>query len=68
MNRFLKLMEESIKDIKELMPWDLEERLAENPGLVIVDVLHVEGAVCGIQQSNTRQIAKRTDQAHDQVA
>jgi rhodanese-related sulfurtransferase len=42
MNRFLKLMEASIKDIKELMPWDLEERLAENPDLVIVDVREPE--------------------------
>ena len=38
MKRFMELIRECLTDVKELMPWDLEERLQENPDLLILDV------------------------------
>ena len=38
MKRFMQLIRECLTDVKEIMPWDLEERLAENPDLLLVDV------------------------------
>lgn len=38
MQRFVELIKEYLKDVKEIMPWDLEERLEANPDLLIVDV------------------------------
>ncbi|NCA71539.1 MAG: rhodanese-like domain-containing protein [Sphingobacteriia bacterium] len=38
MKHFLDLIKDCLGDIKEIMPWDLEERLQENPGLLLVDV------------------------------
>lgn len=54
MLRYLKLIADSLTDVKEIMPWDLEQRLQENPGLLIVDVreqhefdaMHIPGALC----------------------
>jgi rhodanese-related sulfurtransferase len=38
MKHFLELVSDCLKDVREIMPWDLAERLEENPGLLIVDV------------------------------
>jgi rhodanese-related sulfurtransferase len=54
MLRYLKLIADTVKGVKEIMPWDLEERLQENPGLLIVDVreqhefdaMHIPDSLC----------------------
>lgn len=38
MKRFIDLIRECLTDVKELMPWDLVDRLEANPDLLIVDV------------------------------
>ncbi|PQJ96367.1 rhodanese-like domain-containing protein [Chromatium okenii] len=38
MKNFLELMKSCLSDIQEIMPWDLEERLAQNPELLLLDV------------------------------
>ncbi|MEW8106803.1 MAG: rhodanese-like domain-containing protein [Candidatus Thiodiazotropha endolucinida] len=53
MKNFLNLISDSLTDVKEIMPWDLEERMQGNPGLLIVDVrepyeydaMHIEGSL-----------------------
>ena len=53
MKNFLSLISDSLTDVKEIMPWDLEERMQANPGLLIVDVrepyeydaMHIEGSI-----------------------
>jgi len=53
MQKFISLVQQYLKDVKEIMPWDLEERLEANPGLLIVDVreekefdaMHIEGSL-----------------------
>ena len=53
MKNFLELIKNCLTDIQEIMPWDLEERLAENPSLLIVDVrephefeaMHIPGSI-----------------------
>ncbi|MCG6897288.1 MAG: rhodanese-like domain-containing protein [Thiocapsa sp.] len=53
MKNFLDLIKDCLSDIKEIMPWDLEERLQENPDLLLVDVrepdefaaMHIEGSL-----------------------
>jgi rhodanese-related sulfurtransferase len=53
MKNFLNLISDSLTDVKEIMPWDLEERMQANPGLLIVDVrepyeydaMHIKGAI-----------------------
>ncbi|MCB1790792.1 MAG: rhodanese-like domain-containing protein [Gammaproteobacteria bacterium] len=53
MKHFLQLVSDCLTDVKELMPWDLEERLEQNPDLLIVDVrepyefdaMHIEGSL-----------------------
>jgi rhodanese-related sulfurtransferase len=53
MKSFLNLISDSLTDVKEIMPWDLEERLQANPELLIVDVrepyeydaMHIEGSI-----------------------
>jgi rhodanese-related sulfurtransferase len=53
MKRFLQLVSECLTDVKELMPWDLEERMRENPDVFVVDVrepyefdaMHIEGSL-----------------------
>ncbi len=53
MKSYLSLVNECLKDVKEIMPWDLEERLQENPDLLVVDVrepyeydaMHIENAI-----------------------
>ena len=54
MKNFLGLVGDCLGDVKEIMPWDLEERMQENPDLLVVDVrepyeydaMHIEGSVC----------------------
>lgn len=54
MKKFLQLVSDCLGDVKEIMPWDLEERLQENPDMLIVDVrepyefdaMHIEGSLC----------------------
>jgi rhodanese-related sulfurtransferase len=38
MKNFLGLISDCLGDVKEIMPWDLEARMAENPELLLVDV------------------------------
>ncbi len=53
MKNFLELIKGCLTDVREIMPWDLEERLRENPDLLIVDVrepseydvMHIEGSL-----------------------
>jgi rhodanese-related sulfurtransferase len=53
MMRFIELIRNCMTDVKEIMPWDLEERLQENPDLLIVDVrepnefdaMHIPGSL-----------------------
>ncbi len=53
MKNYIELMRDCLTDIREIMPWDLEERLQENPDLMILDVrepyefdaMHIVGSV-----------------------
>lgn len=53
MVRFLQLIKRCLTDVKEIMPWDLEERMQANPDLLVVDVrepeefeaMHIEGSL-----------------------
>ena len=53
MKRFLELVKDCLGTVKEHMPWDLEERLRDNPDLLLVDVrepheyeaMHIEGSL-----------------------
>lgn len=53
MKKFLELIQYCLTDVREIMPWDLEERLQENPDLLILDVrepyefeaMHIEGSL-----------------------
>ena len=53
MMRFLELIRNCLTEVKEIMPWDLEERLQENPDLLIVavrepyefDAMHIPGSI-----------------------
>jgi rhodanese-related sulfurtransferase len=53
MKNFIEMVRGCLTEVREIMPWDLEERLQENPGLLIVDVrepgefeaMHVRGSV-----------------------
>jgi rhodanese-related sulfurtransferase len=38
MIKFNDLVAESAKNVTEIFPWDLEERLEENPSLIILDI------------------------------
>ncbi len=38
MKNFLELIKSCLTDIKEIMPWDLEERIQNNPDLLMIDV------------------------------
>jgi len=50
---FLELIKHCLTEVRELMPWDLEERLQANPDLLIVDVrepeefaaMHIPGSI-----------------------
>jgi rhodanese-related sulfurtransferase len=53
MKRFLELIRECLSGIREVMPWDLVERLQANPRLLILDVrepyefdaMHIPGSL-----------------------
>lgn len=53
MKRYIDLVNECLTDVEELFPWDLEERLKENPQLLLLDVrepyefdaMHAEGSI-----------------------
>lgn len=53
MKRFIELVGDCLTEVRELMPWDLEERLRENPGLLLLDVrepdefaaMHIAGSM-----------------------
>jgi rhodanese-related sulfurtransferase len=53
MKNFLELIRNCLTDVREIMPWDLEERLQANPSLLIVDVrepdeferMHIPGSM-----------------------
>jgi rhodanese-related sulfurtransferase len=53
MKNFLELIKQCLGDVREIMPWDLDERLQENPDLLLVDVrepeefaaMHIEGSL-----------------------
>ncbi len=53
MKKFLQLIQDSLTDVREIMPWDLEARLEANPHLMIVDVrepyeyevMHIPGSI-----------------------
>ncbi|MGA7981581.1 MAG: rhodanese-like domain-containing protein [Chromatiaceae bacterium] len=53
MKNFIELVRGCLSDVREIMPWDLAERLETNPDLLIVDVrepyeyeaMHVAGSI-----------------------
>jgi len=53
MQKFVGLVQQYLTDIKEIMPWDLEERLQDNSELMILDVreydefdaMHIQGSL-----------------------
>lgn len=53
MQRFLELIAGCLTEVREIMPWDLEARMGENPDLLIVDVrepaefaaMHIRGSM-----------------------
>lgn len=53
MKNFLELMKSCLADIQEIMPWDLEERLTQNPDILLLDVrepdefaaMHIAGSL-----------------------
>ena len=54
MKKFIEMVRGCLTDVREIMPWDLEERMRANPGLLIVDVrepyefeaMHIKGSIC----------------------
>lgn len=42
MQRFIEMVSECLTDVREIMPWDLEERMRENPHLLLLDVREPE--------------------------
>lgn len=53
MKSFLELVRGCLRDVREIMPWDLAERLEANPDLLLVDVrepdefaaMHIPGSI-----------------------
>jgi len=53
MKKFIEMVRGCLSDVREVMPWDLEERMQENPDLLIVDVrepyefeaMHIAGSI-----------------------
>jgi rhodanese-related sulfurtransferase len=53
MKKYTDLINDCLEQVQELMPWDLEERLKDNPDLLIVDVrepyeydaMHIPGSL-----------------------
>ena len=55
MKRFLQLVSECLTDVRELMPWDLEERLASNSDLLVIDVREPYSFYLGCVQMVVRE-------------
>jgi rhodanese-related sulfurtransferase len=53
MKKFLDLIRSCLTEVKEILPWDLEERMQHNPQLMILDVrepyefeaMHIQGSI-----------------------
>ncbi len=53
MVRFIELIRNCLSDVREIMPWDLVERMKENPDLLLLDVrepnefdaMHIPGSI-----------------------
>jgi rhodanese-related sulfurtransferase len=53
MQKFLDLIKDCLTEVREIMPWDLETRLEENPQVLVVDVrepyefdaMHIAGSI-----------------------
>ncbi|AHE98313.1 rhodanese-like domain-containing protein [Thioalkalivibrio paradoxus] len=53
MKKFMDLVNDCCRDVPELMPWDLEEKLSADPDTLVVDVrepyefdaMHIEGSI-----------------------
>lgn len=53
MKRYVDLVSECLSEVEELMPWDLEERLKEGAGVLLLDVrepyefeaMHIAGSI-----------------------
>lgn len=53
MKKFIELVRNCLTEVREIMPWDLEERLRANPGLLVIDVrephefhaMHIPGSM-----------------------
>lgn len=53
MKRFIELIGDCLTDVREIMPWDMADRLKENPDILIVDVrepyefeaMHIPGSI-----------------------
>jgi rhodanese-related sulfurtransferase len=53
MKKFIELISDCLTDVREIMPWDLVERLEDNPDLLVLDVrepyefdaMHIPGSV-----------------------
>jgi rhodanese-related sulfurtransferase len=53
MKNFIEMIRGCLTDVREIMPWDLEERMQENPDLMILDVrepnefdaMHIAGSL-----------------------
>ncbi len=40
MKTFKQLIEEALPEVNELFPWDLEEKLAEDDSILLLDVIN----------------------------
>ena len=53
MKRYTDLVTEALTRVREIMPWDLTERLEQNPGVILLDVrepaefqaMHIPGSI-----------------------
>ncbi len=53
MKKFMEIIEESLKNVKEILPWDLEEKLKEEEKPYLVDIrepyeynaMHIKGSI-----------------------
>lgn len=53
MKKFTELVADSLREVDEIFPWDLEERLESEPGLLLLDVrepeeyqsMHIQGSL-----------------------
>lgn len=53
MKHFIDLMQDALRDICEIMPWDLEDMMADDPDILVLDVretdefeaMHIKGSM-----------------------